>query len=321
MHAAPEQQRSPSENPDAPHAGVSALRARTWLVLVPLHLAAFLVLYFATFRLMRSEILSVTSDIARQALRHEVEELQVTLATREGGEPEHLFEEMIAVHQSLSLRLFDADGEPVPRVPLDLPEERSAIEGFLEQSADERIWLDSSGDGPTSLRVLHKVVAGPECGDCHAEGEVRGAVSMSLDLSEALGNLHGRLLRNLAILILAWAALVAAISSFVGRGVRKAAARFEADLAAAGAGEAADSESDSGLVLDPVSAQLHQSLRQHLRQRREREAEVASRLEHTDRLASMGELAAGLAHEIRNPLAGIQSVLELLREDLESDTN
>jgi signal transduction histidine kinase len=38
-------------------------------------------------------------------------------------------------------------------------------------------------------------------------------------------------------------------------------------------------------------------------------------LARTDRLAAVGEMAGGLAHEIRNPLAGIQMSLENLRKD------
>ena len=41
-----------------------------------------------------------------------------------------------------------------------------------------------------------------------------------------------------------------------------------------------------------------------------------SRAEH---LATLGELATGLAHEIRNPLAGIAGVIEIIGRDLPVD--
>jgi signal transduction histidine kinase len=42
-------------------------------------------------------------------------------------------------------------------------------------------------------------------------------------------------------------------------------------------------------------------------------------LAQADRLAAVGEMAAGLAHELRNPLAGIQLALANLREELSDD--
>lgn len=46
--------------------------------------------------------------------------------------------------------------------------------------------------------------------------------------------------------------------------------------------------------------------------------ELERQLFHSERLASLGRLAAGLAHEINNPLEGMANYLSLLEEDLET---
>ena len=48
----------------------------------------------------------------------------------------------------------------------------------------------------------------------------------------------------------------------------------------------------------------------------ELEQVYAERMVRADRFAAVGEMATGLAHEIKNPLAGLSGALELLAEDL-----
>ncbi len=47
--------------------------------------------------------------------------------------------------------------------------------------------------------------------------------------------------------------------------------------------------------------------------------QLEQKLQHLSTLAALGEMAATVAHEIRNPLAGISGFTSLLREDLEDD--
>ena len=54
------------------------------------------------------------------------------------------------------------------------------------------------------------------------------------------------------------------------------------------------------------------SMATHLADARDRERELASKLSREQRLAALGRVAAGVAHEVRNPLAGMKLRLDML---------
>ncbi|HUB24244.1 MAG TPA: ATP-binding protein [Tepidisphaeraceae bacterium] len=62
--------------------------------------------------------------------------------------------------------------------------------------------------------------------------------------------------------------------------------------------------------------QSHEQLQRTVQSLRSDLAEKNRQLERKNRLAALGEMAAGMAHEIRNPLGGIQLYASLLAKDL-----
>src|ERR1700687_3603591 len=69
---------------------------------------------------------------------------------------------------------------------------------------------------------------------------------------------------------------------------------------------------------------LGRNFNQMVQQLRESRAEIErlhrTQMSRAEHLATLGEMATGLAHEIRNPLAGIAGVIEIIGRDLPPDS-
>ncbi|MHB8597187.1 MAG: ATP-binding protein [Ktedonobacteraceae bacterium] len=76
------------------------------------------------------------------------------------------------------------------------------------------------------------------------------------------------------------------------------------------------------LMKDVMEARNHARnlLRQVIEDQRQKEL-MEEEKRRLDRLASLGEMSANVAHEVRNPLASIKTSMQMLKEDLADDKN
>ncbi len=142
---------------------------------------------------------------------------------------------------------------------------------------------------------------------------------VELPVSDALGPL--RLLRRLSLIFGTLFGLVVIGAAWFVSGNIVAPVRELAEAAElVGAGElhtsievSGDDEiGDLGVAFDRMTRSLEQA--------RDREAEAHAReIRRAQQLATVGELASGVAHEIKNPVAGIAGGLDLVRRRLGGD--
>jgi signal transduction histidine kinase len=291
-----------------------SLRSRAVLLLAPVHLLAFVALYFAMVHIVRNEILQTHRESARLMLSEAVRDLQPVMCSADRGAIPTQVGAFAKSHALLALHIYRDDGSPLG----GSAGPDAAVRTFLA-STDEDRFRFSRGAGLVSLQGTMRIRSRDACTQCHAQGKALGAATMSLDLTSQVVAAESHLRRNLVGLTIGWILVVGLVNIGLLSWTRRSLRLMEAGLpSASGAGGPVDPPPAPPLF-DPVAAEVYASLSQLIRERRERKEAVEDRLHRTDRLASLGQLAAGLAHEIKNPLAGIRGVIELLRDETVDD--
>src|SRR5690349_16910884 len=114
------------------------------------------------------------------------------------------------------------------------------------------------------------------------------------------------------------AVMIVVLALLIHRPVRE----LQEKIARVGAGEL-DAEVKFANRNDEIG-DLGRNFNQMVRQLREGRDEIQrlhqTQMSRAEHLATLGELATGLAHEIRNPLAGIAGVIEIVGRDLPSSS-
>jgi signal transduction histidine kinase len=178
--------------------------------------------------------------------------------------------------------------------------------------------VSAPGGMESQYAVVRPIANVEKCAACHGrESRINGWVDLRFTRAPAMAA-QGELARTLgASTGVALLVLLAIAWWLIGREAVAPLQRLVAAMSRAEAGDLAV-RADEGRPdeLGVAARGFDATLAALRRSQAELEAFYRERMVRADRFATVGEMATGLAHEIKNPLAGLSGALELLAEDL-----
>lgn len=193
------------------------------------------------------------------------------------------------------------------------PEDLAALEQGLKEPGGSR------GAADKESYVLYRPIANrPECHSCHqAERKLNGILTIAVSLAESRRSLvesrRSTLVAAALTLLAAFSVIWMLLSHWMNRPVQSLMASvarvekgdFSARAEVLGTDEFGKLARNFNTMVERLDEVQKELERYH-----------AQRMERAEALANIGVLAAGLAHEIKNPLAGIAGAMQILIHDL-----
>lgn len=288
-------------------------RVRTLVPVLLIHVAAFAVLYVVMDRFAISNLVN-TQRFGAAILLDEVEfDFPDMMLNHHGASSLPVRMALQANRHNLAtLNVFDFAGRPfvVTRGRV-FPNEEAEARQVLARTDRTTSWQTDQSNGFLLLGT-RTIENKPACRNCHESNAPHlGALQLGVDLTEPLREAKAGVRTKFGLVGGAWIALVALMSWIRMLVIGRPIADIQKSITAAGPNHGSPGTHD----LTALAHGLHSTLWGLIQAQRQREADMARQMVRAEQLAALGELAAGLTHEIKNPLAGVMAALEIVRDE------
>jgi len=275
-------------------------------------------LYFTTQRTVLRSFISQESEIVGSLIENSVFLLKKCGRVQD---TEAELNDLIGLTDAVqSIRILTTDGRVFASTRKEevdtivAPAERNVLARMISGDAPHRVSSSLSRATTRSRSLVHN---SPACYSCHdQERKVNGFLEVDFDYAEASALLWKSQWKGMVLALVALGLLTYIILRLFEKLINRPISRLKTAMARVQGG-------DFGVNLtvdkqDEIGS-LGESFNTMVEDLRKANAEIESlyrqRVEKAEHLAAFGELAAGLAHEVRNPLSGIKGALEVISQD------
>jgi signal transduction histidine kinase len=226
--------------------------------------------------------------------------------------------ELVALSGAVqSIRILTVDGRvfastrPAEAGTLISAADAAVLKAMLDGTARPRVYRDTA---PSVIQSLSLIANAPACYQCHNQGQrINGFLEVDFNYQEASTLLWQSQWRGVVLALIALAGLTAIILRLFHRLINRPITELKNGMKRLQKGDLTVRFAPA--KLDEIGS-LMTSFNVMAEDLQKANAEIQrlyqQRVERAEHLAAFGELAAGLAHEVKNPLSGMRGALEVI---------
>ena len=227
---------------------------------------------------------------------------------------------------TLSVRIIDESGSV--RVAAD----RSQVGMSLPLSGPECTGCHAPGEAPLAavedqaevfrlesggraVRVIRPIQNGPECFSCHESSrKILGLLGLIVSLDDVDAVIAEKVRANIVYAVVTLAVMSLGASALILVLVRNPMNKLIRVMRKM---ESGDLNARVDLKREDERGKLGETFNAMASSLKVATTKLEQQVSQADKLASLGELVAGIAHEVKNPLAGIAAATQVLDDDFE----